>query len=486
VLTEELRGALRAATDQQPFEPNVSRVPVRVRQLRRRRTVTWVAVGVATIGVVTGAGVLATTGSADRVSPSPLDKASAALVSEVDNWGPTRGSFANDAAFLARVDQEWLHPTGRYYGDPRMSGVGVLTSPDGTTVVQRSDPSRHLTGDVHVLYAGQTPDGPAAVVAQASTLKDVGMYLGIMTPTNAHDLRLAAAYTPKMYAQREFNDQGLDTNQINFKTSNAGEHLVVLPANPSDSVSISLSHTLDATGHVQRTWSSVQTTDGVGVVTATGPLGFWDALIRVSDNGDVIDESQAWDVLWLNENDGVDAQPPPPANAINWPLSDQGIGGAEPGGGLVGGLYDPWITRYAAADEPYGGNQWVTDSPQDGHEIVVGQLWLYGDPAHTFVLRVVDRDVQLLVDKVTDPNERPLVFLRLPGGQDWLVAAGPDTAITGWREAGTSKWSDIDTTMGMTIDGHATHTRMSTFIATTADHIQVRMDVNGKTQIASK
>ena len=486
MLTEELRGALQAAADQQPFEPDVSRLPIRVRQLRRRRTTTWIAVGATSAAVITAAGILATTGSSARVSPSPLERTDAALVQEVANWGPTRGSLANDSAFLERVKQEWLNPRGMYYGDPARGGESVLVSPDGSRVVTQPDRSRHLVGGVKVLFAGQTPDGPAAVVAQQSTRKDAGIYLGFMVPTSDHDFRLVAAYTPGMYAQREFDDQGLDTNLINFKTSNAGNHLVVLPANPGDAVSVSLDHTLDSAGHVHRTWSLVPTPNGVGMVTASSPVGFWDTLIRVSHDGAVIDEAQTRDVLGIIEDDGVDAAAPQPTNVIKWPLSDQGIGGAKGGGGLVGDLYRPWITRYANEDEPFTGTGWVTDSPADGHAIVVQQIWFYGDPAHTIVLRVVDKDVQLLMDTVTDPTERPLVFLRIPGGQDWLVVAGTDTAITGWREAGTTKWSDIDTTMGMTIDGKPTHTRKSAFIPSTADHIQVRLDVNGKTRIATK
>jgi hypothetical protein len=486
VLTEELRGALQAATDQQPFEPDVSRVPLRVRQLRRRRTATWVTVSATGIGIVTTAGLLATTGSSARVSPSPLDRASTALVHEVDNWGPTRGSLAHDSAFLQHVKQEWLHPASRYSGDPSQTGTSVLTKSDGTRVVTKPDTSRHLTGDVRVLYADQTPDGPAAVVAQRTTRNGVDMYVGFLLPTSNRDLRLVAAETPTDFAQREFDDPGFDTNMINFKTSPAGDHLVILPANPTDSVSISLGHTTDARGHIQRDWSAVPTDDGVATVTASGPLGFWDTLIHISDHGVVVDEAPARGVLDGFVDGMTDAQPPMPSNAVHWPLSDQAIGGSIPGGGYASSLNDPWITRYATTDEPYGGAWWASGSPQDRHMIVVGQLWFYGDPAHTVVLRVVDKDPQLLFDAITDPTERPLVFTRLPGTLGWLVAGGPDSRITGWRESGTTQWLDVDTFTAQTNDGKAVTTDRSAFIRSTADHIQVRMDVNGKTQIASK
>jgi hypothetical protein len=191
-------------------------------------------------------------------------------------------------------------------------------------------------------------------------------------------------------------------------------------------------------------------------------------------------------VLGIIENEGLDTQPPPPANAVKWPLSDQDIGGSVPGGGLYKDLYEPWMSQYAGMDEPYGGQQWVMGSPQDRHAIVVQQLWFYGDLAHTVVLRVVDKDVQLLSDTVTDPTARPLVFLRLPNTLGWLVVAGPDTTITGWREPGATTWSDIETSTAATAGDKTVHTNKSTFINSTAAHIQVRLDVNGKTQIASK
>jgi hypothetical protein len=392
-------------------------------------------------------------------------------VNEVENWGPTRGDLANDPEFLDHVTQEWLNPSGRYYGEPRQVGR-----------------PRDLTGDVKVLYAGTTPDGPAAVVAQRTTEKDIDIYLGFLLPAGTNDVHLVAAFSPKLYAQSEigFGSRGLDTNQISFKTTVAGDHLVVLPSHRSDSVSVSRSHTLDATGHVHRDWSDVPTHDGVAVVTASGQLRSWDTLIRVNHIGAVIDEAPASDVLIGYEGIAADAMPPEPSNALNWPLSDQGIGGSISGGGYRANLNDPWLEQYAKPDEPYGGHWWVSGSAQDRRMILVEQLWFYGDPGHTVVLRVLDKNAQLLLDEVTDPTDRPLVFMRLPDALGWLVVGAPDTTITGWREAGASNWSNIETGTAETDGGKPVHTDKSTFIQSTADHIQVRMQVNGKTQVASK
>ena len=489
MLTDELRGALQAAADHQPFEPDVTGLPVRVRQLRRRRTTTWIAVGATSAGVITAAGILATTGSSARVSPSPLDKGRDAIIQEVDNWGPARGSLANDNAFLDRVKKAWENPPFGYYMDPRQSGASVLTKADGSTVITPADHSRHLTGEMKVLYAGQTPDGPAAVVAQPSTEKRVGMEIGYLLPTSNNDLELVADFNPVSYAQPEFDDPGFNANLIDFKTSLGGDHLIILPANPADRITLSLGHTLDSTGHVQRNWSAVPTDDGVAMVTATGRLGFWDTLIRVTHDNHVISEAQVSDVLRLSRDENADQAAPLPPNAIDWPLTDQEIGGSGAGGGYRTNLNDPWITQYATTDEPYGGNWLVTGSPTtdpDHRMIVVEQLWFYGDAAHTVVMRMLDKNAVLLSDTVSNPTDRPLVFLRLPKPLGWLVVGGKDTIITGWRVMGATHWSSIDTSTEATTDGKPDHTNRATFIHSNATHIQVRLDVNGKTQIATK
>jgi len=482
VLTDDLRGVLSAAAAEQPFEPDLSAVPGRVRQLRRRRVAGVGASLTATIAIVVAA-VVVIGGGDDRVNPSPADKGSGAIIREVENWGPTRGSLADDSNFLDRVRQEWLDPSGDYYGDPQRNGGAVITHADGTVTQIPADRSRHLTGPVHVLYAGQTLDGPAAVVAQRTTIDDVGMFLGIMLPTSDHDLRLMAAYTVKMYAQREFGDRGFDTDMVNFTTDRAGKHLVILPADPADELSVSMSHTVDTTGHIHRDWAPEPAPGGVATLTATEPVGFWDTLIRIGHDNEVIDEGPVWQVLRTTDVVPHAAGPPEPENFVDWPLTDQGIAGAVPGGGYPGTLNDVWLTQYAGLDEPYGGGWWVASSPRDRHPIVVEQLWFYGDPGHTVVLRVVGDDVELLSDTVTNPDDRPLVFLSLPEDLGWLVVAGPDADITGYREAGTHTWSDIDTSTTSTVDDKTVHTRKSAFIPSTARHLQVRLDIAGETRV---
>lgn len=488
MLTDELRGALRSATDQQPFEPDLTRLPHRLRQVRRRRAATWIAVSAISIGVVAAAGIVTTTSSGDRVSPSPLDEGRAAIIQEVDKWGPTRGDLANDTAFLDRVKQAWQNPPFGYYMDPRQSGASVLTKADGSTVITPADRSRHLTGEMKVLYAGQTPDGPAAVVAQPSTQKRFGMEIGYLLPTSNGDLELVADFNAEDYAQPEFDDPGFNASVIDFKTGATGNHLIILPADPTDSVSISLGHTLDSTGHVERSWSAVPIEGGVATVTATGPLGFWDTLIRVTHDHNLVSEAQVSDVVRLGRDGNSDRTAARPENAVDWPLSDQEIGGSGPGGGYRTNFNDPWITQYADLDEPYADEWMVTGSPAadpDHRMIVVSQMWLYGDPAHTVVLRMLDQHAELISDEINSPTDRPLVFTRLPDSLGWLVVGGPDTTITGWR-TGTVKWSKIDTFTAATTDGKPDTTNKATFIRSTAAHIQVRLDVNGKTQVATR
>ena len=490
MLIDELREAMSTAVEEQPFLPDLDGLNARASQLRRRRVTSSTLGTAVSAALVVGIIVVANSGGPampgrGRVVVASDQRAIAATISEVDNWGPTRGSLARDGNFLDQVRQEWDTPSGDYYGNPADSAQTVSGSSDGSAVLTPLDGSRHLTGDVHVLFAGDTADGPAAVVAQQSSTRDVGVYLGFLLPVSGQ-LRLVAAFTPTLYAQSDSDSAGFDTKMISFHTGLGGEHLVVLPADPADEVSVSLTHTLDPSGHVERQWAAAPVEDGIATVSTSGPLGLWDTLIRIKDHGTLVDENRPWDVLAVSNAGSGDATPPVPDNVIDWPLADQFIGGSVPGGGYPANFLSAWVTHYANADEPYGEQWWLSGSPQDGDPIAVAQLWFYGDTARTVVLRAVGHTTQLLSDAVTDPSARPQVFLRLPDDQGWLVVGGPDTTITGYRLPGTDAWTDVPTSTASTTDGKPVTTKASAFIPVTGEHVQVRLDVAGRTQIASR
>jgi hypothetical protein len=481
VLTDAVQQALRDAADEQPFHPDLAGVPRRTRQLRRRRRAAISISAMTAIAIIAVAATFAATGGIDRIGSSPAGS-SDAIIDMVDHWGPTRGSYADDPAFIERVKQEWLHPGGSYYGDPSRGGVEIQTNADGTKGVSPPNRLRQLTGDVQVLYADQTPDGPAAVVAQRSTRPEVGTYIAFLLPTDDKNFKLVAAYTAGLHAQREFGETGFDTDLITFVTTASDKHAVVLPADPGAAVSVSESHSTDATGHVSRTWAPVQTQDGVATLTAPQDLGFADTLIRVVRGGQTIDEAAITDVLL-----SPTVKPWMPANAVpDWTDYNGEIAGLHSGAGYPPGFYQSWLTRYGASDEPWSGGWGFEGQLPDRTGIFVEELWLFGDPAHTVVFRTHGKQTDIVSDTVTDPTQRPLVLMQLPDQQGWLFIGGPHTTIQGYRESDGQSWSDIDTTTSGTTDGVKDTTRGAAVIPFSADHIQVKLDVNGRKKIVDR
>lgn len=483
MLIDELQDAMRRAAEAQPFVPSMEGIPRRSRQIRQRKLIAAV-LSVSTLVAISG-GLAAVIGTGGPGAPDRLTQGNdrpdiAAVLAEVNGWGPTRGDLATSRTFLSRVRAQWAHPSGDYYGNPANIGATVETI-DGNTVRTPPDRSRHLTGVLHILYAGDTPDGPAAVVAQRSSDANDGVYLGFMLPIGGR-LRLVASYTPSQFPAG--GSRTLDPHVITFKTSGAGDHLVVLPAQRQAQISISLRHTLNSAGHVTRAWRRLAVRRGVATASAGGALGFWDSLVQVRNGGQLVDETPVTDVL--AGTDYSDRPAPTPDNLVTLPLQDQEIGGSTSGVGLPPDLNDAWLARFGKVDQPYlSAPSWISGTTRDGDGIVVEQVWLPGDPAHTVVLQVVGRSVDVLSDTISDPSLRPLVFLRLPDHQQWLVVGGEHATITGYRPVGAPTWSDVDTFTPSTRDGRPITTRANAFIQSSAARIQIRLRVDGEAQIVS-
>ena len=86
-----------------------------------------------------------------------------------------------------------------------------------------------------------------------------------------------------------------------------------------------------------------------------------------------------------------------------------------------------------------------------------------GEQARTVVLQTLSdgTTVEVLEDKVTDPNQRPLVQIHLPNHEGWLVASGPNSVITGWRAPG-GEWHKVASKQSMLLpDGPGVELRIS-------------------------
>lgn len=495
MLTDELSEAMRDAVQRTPAAIEVGPVLNRARRLRRHRRVR-LSGGTAVLAVVAILGIwvihpgtaptrpsVATpppTGSAgatyqvgalsrypvsrtDAVVPAFRNQtvpaappSGAAVLAAFAQWGATRGSLAHDSRFLTQVRRQWTHPTGPYS-------------------IEMQDPK--MVGPIRVLYAGQTVDGPAAVVAQRSTDLLVHLYVGVMTTAGGRGLGL--------WGPNSVEDNGGDTgspnsgrfdlHQVSFTTA-AGHDLIVLPTNPADTVTVSFDHSVDAAGQAVRSWRAVSVVGGVATVALPAPSKSWDTLVRTVTPTDLSYESP----VWINAGHS-----PVPSNAFGlWTQVGAVVG--KYAVGIRDNTYTPWVRLYGAADEPYGVSEWSIEGTLPDHTgLLMRQIWLDGDPAHTVVLQIRKQKSSVLADVVTKPTARPLFAQHLPSIGGWLIAAGPNSTITGYRDVGARRWltpppaiSDWSGPNGNTPQ----HTRAAAYLSANQTRLQLRLVINGKTK----
>jgi hypothetical protein len=477
MLTDELTEVMHRAAAAQPpgADIDITRVLARCRTLRRRRrlgagatavvVVAGVVVGTITVRPGPGSGALTTRPPSHSVTshhtaigvanPSlpttPNSVTGAQAVAAFAQWGPTRGSLATDSTFLAQVRQEWAHPTGSR----------LLSE------------TRKFAGPVRVLYAGDTAGGRAAVVAQRSQDPRVGIFVGVMTAVAGHGLSLAGPNEPSFAGQVASTNVGrFDIHQVSF-SAGSGRQVVILPTQPSDTVSVSAGYHIDSAGQAQRTWTPVPVTDGVALAAVPTAQSSWNTLVRIMHVGQVADEAR----VWINATAA-----PVSGNVLGYWADINAVVGTE-STGISSTTFDSWLHRYAPADQPFGVSMWrIGGQLPDRAGVLVQQLWLYGGPAHTVVLLQRHGSSAVLYDRVTDPTARPLLAARLPAMGGWLVAAGPNSTVTGYRAVGSATWivpkqaiKDYTGSTGST----KVFSRAAALLPTLDTNIEIRLIVHG-------
>jgi hypothetical protein len=409
-LEQELRAAMRSATDDLVAAPYVGARPVHHGR-RHRLALAAAAASVATVvGLATW---IAPTGSTLDLPVATTPGPTVATV--FAGWGPTRGDLATSAHYLAQVRQEWQDPQGR------SSVAGFL-------------PLTHPQGEVRVLWAGSTPVGPAAVVAQDDAVEpgQTSVVLGVLRPAAQGPLLLA---TSTLGQEATYGQ--LDPDGIVFAPDPGGRYVVVVPANTGATVS--------ARGRHEGAGRAEVLTNG-SVLFDFGPEHVpGDVVVTVVQDGKtVVDTSVAASLA---------PEPSPPANLVgDWGVNGLFLGGAEVDGeGLdpaAGHLEDAaaWLRKLhldpaqPVYEAPWGGPNVRTP---DGGRVLARQFWTPGDPAHTIVLQqgpgATSHDFGALTvvsDDITDQGATPLVASRLDHAQGWLIGSGPDVELTAWRELG--------------------------------------------------
>ena len=460
-LEHELRLAMQEFTDDVLAPPDLlARLPRRrTRGFPRLAVLAAAAAAALTIAAVvvvgenTGGGGTGTavkplsTYKIPKTTAQQERKAGAQADAAIAHWGPTRGDRADDSRLMTQLRAEWAHPTQH---PTNLGSFEPVVSPDGP---------------VKILWAGTTPEGVAAYAVQHTKDPVAQYWYGIFLPDGNGSPRLAQR--GQFIGGVDFGE--LDAHVFSFTTSPAHHSVVVLPTDPSDTVRVAFSTVPDAHGTLVPQWrdAAVQNDAAVALVPSGGSV--WGAVVEVSHRGQVVAHHRLDFVSTHLLNEGASQ----PSNVLPMWCNGCSIGSSGPGYSLA--MLTAWMVRHGPAYLPVWTSGWsVGGSLSDGRSVLAMQLWAIGQPAHTVVLLDDEQNsqIQVLYDAVTKPADRPVVAVRLPN-TGWLVGAGPDSVVTGWRTSPGSSW-------------HAVASKKDLLVHTSAGSIQLRMLVHGKEQVVTR
>jgi hypothetical protein len=461
-LEDELRLAMQEYTNDLQAPPDLmSRLPWRrPRAFQRLAVVAAAAAAAVTVaGVVwvgertggggTGAAVKAlSTYHVPKTTARQEQRAASQMDEAIDRWGPPRGDRAGDTTLLSRLRAEWAHPTQH---PANLGGFEPVQAPDGP---------------VKILWAGTTPEGVAAVAAQHTKDPVAQYWYGIFLPDAGGTPRLAQR--TQLIGGADFGE--LDPNMLSFTTSPAHRSVVVVPVDPADTVRISFTTTIRSDGTLVPAWRDAPVRNDAAVATVPGGGSVWGTVVEVSHGGQVVAHHRLDFVSTHLLNEG----PPQPSNVL--PLWCNGCAVGDGGPGYTLAMLTAWELRHGPAYLPVWTSGWsIGGRLPDGASVLAMQMWTIGRPARTVVM-IDDEargEISVLYDAETTSADRPLVAVRLPGSAGWLVGAGPDAVVTGWRTSPEASW-------------RAVANKKALLVPTDATSIQLRMVVQGNEQVATR
>ncbi|WP_156758742.1 hypothetical protein [Actinokineospora pegani] len=241
--TERLSHALRAAVAD--IRPDPGLAGAVVRGAKRRRRTRWTAATAGTVLVAVFA-----IGAATSLAGKPVGEVANTVPAEVWMQGPTRGSLGGDRAFLDRALAAWA--------------TGIQVSPNKDHLIG-------LTGQAHVYWAGTTPAGPTAIVAEDAVAG------GERWPV----LGLLVGETPRLVT--DLPTVSLERRDAPVAFQFGDGDLVTLVPNPLDEPRY-LSPAFDRAEPGGRAWLPMAGLDGVALTTL--PAGSDPADVRVAATPD--------------------------------------------------------------------------------------------------------------------------------------------------------------------------------------------------------
>ncbi len=420
-LEEDLRAALRAYTAEVSSPDLTGAVRRGAARRRLRRRLTLVAAPVVTVAVLATAVVLV-----PLLTYSAPDTATATTsLSAADRdllTRPTGGDLAADSGYLAAVAQAWTRSHGASINEDR----GIFN---------------HMIGAPHVVWAGTTEVGRAAVVVQMSDLRDhdnvqltregVAVLWGFVGPGRDGAPKVVADGYPVPGAP-DLEGAWIDP----------GRTVVLLIDRGNDGEEVSWGLTYARDQKVARRWLPVRWDDGAAVLTApagTVPtqarLRFRNGNAEIGNTADdpyptglgQVDNRQQWQVPdnWATFPVGAD-----PAQAWAGTLPD-GYGAEKVFEGDLTGWYP---TNWPDVQQVGNSLWYVVGSTPDGRRLVAGELALDQDQPRVYASVRGPGSAARIVSGPTYPGQPVPIRLELPDGQGRLVAAKGKTFA--WVEGG--------------------------------------------------
>ncbi|MDT0530403.1 hypothetical protein RM555_15535 [Micromonospora sp. DSM 115977] len=398
----DVRGVLRRVTDDLVGPPTLLDDVRRGgrRRLRRRRAVLAAVCAVVVAVPVGGALHLADGGAVAEVASPLFD-------------GPTRGDLAGDGRYLRQVRQAWRDGAG--------------------------DTGSDVEGDPHVVWAGNTPAGPAAYVAQRATATGE-----VWEPAGERMIGYAAfveptADGPRVMTRETVTDAGSYGSWQAALLGPRRDVLVVLDAGKPVEFSPTFRYAAD--GRIERTFQRVKFRDGAAVLSVPPQRDrVTVALVRKPVSATTaVHIANAHDILLPDRQAS-------PQRSVTYTLPGaERVWGDSPAAQVGRNVYG---TEALAAYVDPGGMHREGESPHlvvygatpDGRQLLLESHQYDDDPTRAIALLAhAGAPFQPVASGFIDWNAPLPVRLRLPDGQGVLVAA--EGAALSYR-VGAGEWHD--------------------------------------------